>query len=136
MAGKVITQKESINAEPTSEASIKVRVGTDIEHTAADGNGPVNALDNALRKALERFYPELKNIVLSDYKVRVLDGFEGTGSKVRVLITMRDEHSSWNTVGVSSNIIEASWRALVDSILHYLMKQRPRTESSWRAKAI
>jgi len=133
---KVITQKESINAEPTSEASIKVRVGTDIEHTAADGNGPVNALDNALRKALERFYPELKNIVLSDYKVRVLDGFEGTGSKVRVLITMRDEHTSWNTVGVSSNIIEASWRALVDSILHYLMKQRPPTESSWRAEAI
>lgn len=133
---KVITQKESINTEPTSEASIKVRVGTDVEHTAADGNGPVNALDNALRKALERFYPELKNTVLSDYKVRVLDGFEGTGSKVRVLITMRDEHTSWNTVGVSSNIIEASWRALVDSILHYLMKQRPRTESSWRAEAI
>jgi 2-isopropylmalate synthase len=133
---KVITQKESINAEPTSEASVKVRVGTDIEHTAADGNGPVNALDKALRKALERFYPELKKMVLSDYKVRVLDGFEGTGSKVRVLITMRDDHSSWNTVGVSSNIIEASWRALVDSILHYLMKQRPRTESSWHAEAI
>jgi 2-isopropylmalate synthase len=133
---KVITQKESIQAEPTSEASIKVRVGTDIEHTAADGNGPVNALDKALRKALERFYPELKNIVLSDYKVRVLDGFEGTGSKVRVLITMRDDHSSWNTVGVSSNIIEASWKALVDSILHYLMKQRPRTALPKRAEAI
>ena len=133
---KVITQKESIEAEPTSEASIKVRVGSDIEHTAADGNGPVNALDQALRKALERFYPELKNVVLSDYKVRVLDGFEGTGSKVRVLVTMRDEQSSWNTVGVSSNIIEASWKALVDGIFHYLMKRRPQSESSWRAEAI
>lgn len=133
---KVITHKESIETEPTSEAVLKVRVGGESEHTAAEGNGPVNALDKALRKALERFYPELKNIVLSDYKVRVLDGFEGTGAKVRVLITMRDATTSWNTVGVSSNIIEASWKALVDSIVYYLMKQRPEAASSWTAQAV
>lgn len=133
---KVITHKESIETEPTSEAVLKVRVAGESELTAAEGNGPVNALDRALRKALERFYPELKNIVLSDYKVRVLDGFEGTGAKVRVLITMRDATTSWNTVGVSSNIIEASWKALVDSIVYYLMKQRPRESSSWKARAV
>jgi 2-isopropylmalate synthase len=121
---KVITHKESTEAESVSEALIKVRVGGEVEHTAAEGNGPVNALDKALRKALEKFYPELKKIVLSDYKVRVLDGFDGTGAKVRVLITTRDEHSSWNTVGVSTNIIEASWKALVDSIYYHLLKVR------------
>jgi 2-isopropylmalate synthase len=119
---KVIIHKESNDAEPISEALIKVRVGGQVEHTAAEGNGPVNALDNALRKALGKFYPELGNVVLSDYKVRVLDGCDGTGAKVRVLITTRDEHSSWNTVGVSGNIIEASWKALVDSVYYYLIR--------------
>jgi 2-isopropylmalate synthase len=119
---KVITHKESNEAESVSEALIKVRVRGEVEHTAAEGNGPVNALDKALRKALEKFYPELKKVVLSDYKVRVLDGLDGTGAKVRVLITTRDEHTSWNTVGVSANIIEASWKALVDSIYYYLLK--------------
>jgi len=75
-----------------------------------------------LRKALEKFYPALGNMVLSDYKVRVLDGFEGTGAKVRVLVTSRDDNASWNTVGVSHDIIEASWKALVDSIYYYLMR--------------
>jgi len=120
---KVIIHKESSEAAPVSEALIKVRVGGEVEHTAAEGNGPVNALDNALRKALDKFYPGLRNVVLSDYKVRVLDGFDGTGAKVRVLITSRDDTSSWNTVGVSSNIIEASWKALVDSIHYYLLRQ-------------
>ncbi len=119
---KVIIHKDT-DAEPVSEALIKVRVGNQVEHTAAEGNGPVNALDNALRKALEKFYPELKRIVLSDYKVRVLDGLDGTAAKVRVLITTKDEKTSWNTVGVSPNIIEASWKALVDSITFYLMNQ-------------
>jgi 2-isopropylmalate synthase len=120
---KVIIHKESTDVEPVSEALIKVRVGGEIEHTAAEGDGPVNALDKALRKALEKFYPSLTRMVLSDYKVRVLDGFDGTGARVRVLITSKDDKSSWNTVGVSSNIIEASWKALVDSISFYLMKQ-------------
>jgi 2-isopropylmalate synthase len=119
---KVIIHKESSDAAPVSEALIKVRVGQEVEHTAAEGDGPVNALDNALRKALDKFYPALKNVVLSDYKVRVLDGFDGTGARVRVLITSRDDESSWNTVGVSDNIIEASWKALVDSIYYYLLK--------------
>jgi len=120
---KVIVHKESSQTEPVSEALIKVRVGGEVEHTAAEGNGPVNALDRALRKALEKFYPALSTMVLSDYKVRVLDGVDGTGAKVRVLITSRDATSSWNTVGVSNNIIEASWKALVDSIYFYLLKQ-------------
>jgi 2-isopropylmalate synthase len=123
---KVIIHKEAAETEPVSEALIKVRVGEEVEHTAAEGNGPVNALDRALRKALEKFYPELKNTILSDYKVRVLDGLDGTSAKVRVLVTTRDEHASWNTVGVSSNIIEASWKALVDSISYYLMKETER----------
>jgi 2-isopropylmalate synthase len=120
---KVIIHKESSEAEPVSEALIKVRVGGVVEHTAAEGDGPVNALDNALRKALGKFYPALGNMVLSDYKVRVLDGLDGTGARVRVLVTSRDGDTSWNTVGVSNNIIEASWKALVDSIYYYLMKQ-------------
>jgi len=120
---KVIIHKESTEAASVCEALIKVRVGNEVEHTAAEGNGPVNALDKALRKALEKFYPALRKMVLSDYKVRVLDGFDGTGAKVRVLITSRDDDGSWNTVGVSNNIIEASWKALVDSIYYFLMKQ-------------
>lgn len=119
---KVIIHKESPESFPVSEALIKVRVGNEVEHTAAEGNGPVNALDNALRKALEKFYPELKEIHLSDYKVRVLDGQDGTRAKVRVLITTRHGSASWNTVGVSTDIIEASWQALVDSIYFRLMK--------------
>ena len=119
---KVIIHKESSESHPVSEALIKVRVGNEIEHTAAEGNGPVNALDNALRKALEKFYPELKDIHLSDYKVRVLDGQDGTSARVRVLITTRNGSMSWNTVGVSTDIIEASWKALVDSIYYHLMR--------------
>jgi 2-isopropylmalate synthase len=125
---KVIIDKQEENVEPLCEALVKVRVKGQEEITAAVGNGPVDALDQALRKALEKFYPELKKIVLSDYKVRVLDGQDGTSAKVRVLITTRNSHSSWNTVGVSPNIIEASWKALVDSIYYYLMKVEPQTE--------
>ena len=120
---KLIIHKESFESQPISEAIIKVRVGDEIEHTAADGNGPVNALDNALRKALEKFYPELKNISLSDYKVRVIDEKDATRAKVRVLITTTDGHTSWNTVGASTDIIEASWNALIDSIYYHLLHQ-------------
>jgi 2-isopropylmalate synthase len=118
---KLIIHKESLDSQPVSEAIIKVRVGNEVEHTAADGNGPVNALDNALRKALEKFYPELKNISLSDYKVRVIDEKDGTRAKVRVLITTTDGHTAWNTVGASADIIEASWKAMIDSIYYYLL---------------
>lgn len=125
---KVIIHKESEDEEPVSDAMIKVKVGDEIELTAAEGDGPVNALDNALRKALDKFYPQLRNMVLDDYKVRVIDAQAGTSAKVRVLITCKDAHASWNTVGVSTNIIEASWRALVDSIYFYLMKVANRPE--------
>ena len=91
-----------------SEAVLKVEVDGELEHTAADGNGPVNALDSALRKALMRFYPEIANIKLIDYKVRVLGEKDGTGAKVRVLIESSDGENTWSTVGVSPNIIEAS----------------------------
>ena len=105
-----------------AEAVLKIEVNGEIEHTAADGNGPVQALDNALRKALLRFYPEVSSIKLVDYKVRVLNEKEGTGAKVRVLIQSSDGVDSWSTVGVSENIIEASWQALVDSVEYKLLK--------------
>jgi 2-isopropylmalate synthase len=97
-----------------------------VEHTAALGNGPVNALDNALRKALEKFYPELQEVELVDYKVRVLEGTKGTAAVTRVLIESTDGTFKWSTVGVSENIIEASWRALVDSIDYKLLKEEER----------
>ncbi len=107
-----------------SEATIKVTVDGRVEHTAAEGDGPVNALDNAIRKALLPFYPNLQHMRLTDFKVRVLDEKAGTGAKVRVLIQSHDEHDSWGTIGVSENIIEASWHALVDSIEYKLLKDR------------
>lgn len=119
---RVIDEKRSEDHEPHAEATIQVEVDGVIEHTAAHGNGPVNALDNALRKALDRFFPELKSVQLIDYKVRVLPSDSGTSSKVRVLIESTDGHQKWGTVGVSENIIQASWRALVDSLEFKLMK--------------
>ncbi|MDA8336763.1 MAG: citramalate synthase [Peptococcaceae bacterium] len=105
-----------------TEAVIKMRVQDQVVHTAAEGNGPVAALDNALRKALEHVYPNIGAIQLVDYKVRVLDGNEGTSSVVRVLIQSSAGDRSWGTVGVSTNIIEASWEALVDSLAYGLLK--------------
>ena len=107
--------------ETFAEAMVKVLVGGDTLHTAAEGNGPVSALDGALRKALAPTYPALNEIHLADYKVRILDGTEGTEAITRVLIDSQDAHRSWSTVGASSNIIEASMHALVDSIEHGLM---------------
>jgi 2-isopropylmalate synthase len=117
---RLIVEKRA-SGQLYSEATIKVQVGEKQVHTASEGNGPVNALDNALRKALEEIYPALKKIKLMDFKVRVLDGIDGTGSQVRVLIESRDDRKSWGTVGVSPNIIEASWQALVDSIEYGLL---------------
>ncbi|MDD3653585.1 MAG: citramalate synthase [Desulfotomaculaceae bacterium] len=110
------------NNQAYSEAIIKMRVGERVVHTAAEGNGPVNALDNALRKALEVFYPGIKSMHLTDYKVRVLDEKDGTGATVRVHIETSNGLRSWGTVGVSQNIIEASWQALVDSIAYGLLE--------------
>lgn len=118
---RVIDQKINETHPPVSEATIMVNVQGKIEHTAAVGEGPVNALDNALRKALEKFYPQLADMKLTDYKVRVLPAGLGTASKVRVLIESQDKNESWGTVGVSHDIIEASWQALVDSI-HYKLQ--------------
>ncbi|MBT3314864.1 MAG: citramalate synthase [Anaerolineae bacterium] len=107
-----------------AEATVKVDVDGEVVHTAAEGNGPVNALNKALRKALENSYPRLKEIHLSDYKVRILDSESGTEAKVRVLIdTKNGDNSRWSTVGASTNIIEASWRALADSMEYALQKK-------------
>jgi 2-isopropylmalate synthase len=118
---RVIEEKRSLNNIPYSEATIKLEANGITEHTAAEGDGPVNALDNAIRKALSRFYPEISKIRLIDYKVLVINAKAGTGARVRVLIESTDGHEYWGTVGVSENIIEASWLALIDSINYKLM---------------
>jgi 2-isopropylmalate synthase len=105
------------------QASVKVLVDGETEHTIAEGDGPVNALDQALRRALSRFYPEVKKVQLSDYKVRILDSMAGTGARTRVLIESTDGKQEWGTVGVHDNIIEASLQALVDSLEYRLMKK-------------
>jgi 2-isopropylmalate synthase len=104
-----------------AEAMVKVRVQGEVLHTAAEGNGPVNALDNALRKALVGYYPQIAKFYLSDYKVRILDSDHGTEAITRVLIDTRNNTGRWSTVGASTNIIEASWRALADSMEYGLM---------------
>lgn len=119
---RVIDTKRHEDDMPTSEATIQVKVGGRIEHTAAEGSGPVNALDNALRKALEQFYPQLKEMKLYDYKVRVLPAGKGTASVTRVLIESGDKTARWGTVGVSDNIIDASYQALVDALQFKLMR--------------
>ncbi len=119
---RVIIEKRKEGEVPLSEATIMLKVERKLEHTAATGNGPVNALDNALRKALEGFYPQLKQVKLIDYKVRVLAAGKGTSAKVRVLVESGDDSHKWGTVGVSENIIEASWQALVDSIEYKLLR--------------
>ncbi len=118
---RVIIEKREDN-RLISEAAIKLKVNNKLEHTACEGDGPVNALDGALRKALTKFYPKLSQMHLTDFKVRVLDEKEGTAAKVRVLIQSQDEDENWSTVGVSENIIEASWHALVDSVEYKLLK--------------
>lgn len=120
---RVIVEKKP-GRKITSEATIKIKVKGSLEHTASLGDGPVNALDNALRKALKEFYPTLSEMHLADYKVMVLNEKEGTAARVRVLIQSQDKEDSWWTVGVSENIIEASWEALVDSIEYKLLRDK------------
>ena len=108
--------------EMVTEATVKLQVDGKTEHVVSEGDGPVNALDSALRKALEPFYPNIKNMSLIDYKVRVVNARAGTAAKVRVVIESRDQEDMWGTVGVSENIIEASWHALVDSVEYKLLK--------------
>jgi 2-isopropylmalate synthase len=119
-----ISEKRSGIGAVVSEATIKVRVGDVVEHTAAEGDGPVNALDLALRKALVPRFPQLAHVRLHDYKVRILDGAAGTYATTRVLIESGDERDGrrWSTVGCSPNIIEASWAALADSMVFALLK--------------
>jgi 2-isopropylmalate synthase len=116
--------------EMMSEAIVKVKVGTEIMHTAAEGNGPVNALDQALRKALLQFYPSLAQVKLVDYKVRILEESTGTESQIRVLIESSDGVDEWRTVGGSTNIIEASWLALADSLEYWLIKRGKKVSAS------
>ncbi len=116
MGFRVLDEKRTDELKPSAEATVKVKVGGRVEHTAAEGHGPVNALDNALRKALEKFYPKLKEVKLHDYKVRVLPAGQGTASSIRVLIESGDKSTRWGTVGVSDNIIDASYQALIDAI--------------------
>jgi len=110
--------------EILAEAMVKVKIGDRVVHTAAEGNGPVNALDLALRKALLPFYPGLGEVRLVDYKVRILEESAGTASQVRVLIESSDGEMEWRTVGSSTNIIEASWQALVDSLEYWLWRRQ------------
>ena len=124
---RVIDEKRKESEPPVSEATIMVEVDGVMEHAAAMGNGPVNALDTALRKALTKFYPSVQEMELLDYKVRVLSSGEGTGASVRVLIESGDKKDKWGTVGVSHNVIEASWRAVVDSIDYKLYKDSKKT---------
>jgi 2-isopropylmalate synthase len=113
-----------------TEATVKLRIGDVVEHTVSEGDGPVNALDAALRKALERHYPRLREMQLVDYKVRVINARAGTAARVRVVIESKDTHSVWGTVGVSENVIEASWLALVDAFVYKLSKDARAAETA------
>jgi len=117
-----VTVEKRKTGELVTEATVKLTVDGKHEHVVGEGDGPVNALDSALRKSLERFYPAIKDVHLIDYKVRVVNAREGTAAKVRVIIGSRDKTDIWGTVGVSENIIEASWQALVDSVEYKLQK--------------
>ncbi|MCG6881228.1 MAG: citramalate synthase [Deltaproteobacteria bacterium] len=117
-----VTTEKNRDRPGSSQATIKIAVGDEYEITAAEGDGPVNALDNALRKALSKFFPQINEMALVDFKVRVIDGSGATAAKVRVQIETRDEKEIWSTIGVSENVIEASWQALVDSVQYKLLK--------------
>jgi 2-isopropylmalate synthase len=120
---RVIVDKRGKDKPCISEATVKVRVKGEIEQTVAEGDGPVNALDRALRKALTRFYPAIARVALTDFRVRILDPQDATAATTRVLIESSDGTESWGTVGVSENIIEASWEALVDSVEYKLFRE-------------
>jgi 2-isopropylmalate synthase len=117
-----VTVEKRATGNLVTEATVKLKVGKKVEHVVGEGDGPVNALDAALRKSLENFYPSIKDVHLIDYKVRVVNAGAGTAARVRVIIESRDKKSIWGTVGVSENIIEASWEALIDSVEYKLQK--------------
>jgi len=127
---RAMNHKYKMDQPMLTEATIRMYVGGNEVHTAAMGDGPVNALDKAIRKALTGFYPCLEEMELTDYKVRVLSGERGTQARVRVLVESKDTYCNWGTVGVSVNIIEASWQALIDSINYKLMKEELREKDS------
>jgi 2-isopropylmalate synthase len=128
---RVIDEKRRDDEPSVAEATIILEgPNGEIEHTAAQGNGPVNALDGALRKALTKFYPEVEEVVLHDYKVRVLGGAGGTAAVVRVLVESGDRRQRWGTVGVSENVIEASWQALADAMDYKLYHSKRRRRSA------
>ncbi|HEX5323865.1 MAG TPA: alpha-isopropylmalate synthase regulatory domain-containing protein, partial [Capsulimonadaceae bacterium] len=128
---RVIVEKRGDDSEPITEATLKIEVGGAEHLTVAEGDGPVNALDAALRKALSSFYPELSQIELTDFKVRVINQSEGTAARVRTIVESRERTAGsdgkpavWSTVGVSTNMIEASWRAVVESIEYGLLRHK------------
>ena len=120
---RVIVEKRGGDPEAITEATLKLRVGDEEILTVAEGDGPVNALDSALRKALTHYYPELAAIRLTDFRVRVISGQEGTAAKVRTIVDSADAEDTWSTIGVSTNIIDASWHAVVDSLEYGLLRQ-------------
>lgn len=123
LKGYRVTVERNKDGSIVSEATVKLDVNGKEEHTVTEGGGPVDALDKCLRKALIKFYPEIKNIVLTDFKVRVINSDANTAAKVRVLIESKDKKCSWGTIGVSDNIIDACWQALADSIEYKLLKK-------------
>ncbi|MBV9851366.1 MAG: citramalate synthase [Armatimonadetes bacterium] len=120
---RVIVEKRGDDPDAITEATLKLRVGDEEILTVAEGDGPVNALDSALRRALTQYYPELASIRLTDFKVRVISGREGTAAKVRTIVDSADAEDTWSTIGVSTNIIDASWHAVVDSLEYGLLRQ-------------
>ena len=126
---RCIVERRGLDQEPITEATVKIEVDEIERLTVAEGDGPVHALDGALRRALVDFYPEVGHIKLTDFKVRVVDTGAGTAAKVRVIIDSTDGETSWSTVGVSTNMIEASWHALVDSVVYGLLRSERRYRS-------
>ena len=121
-AYRVLIARRYTDKEPVSEATVRIKIDNHYQHTASLGYGPVNALDRALKKALVDIYPSLAEVELIDYKVRIVNESAGTAAKIRVLVESRDKEKKWGTVGVSDNVIEASWQAVVDSFIYKLVK--------------
>jgi 2-isopropylmalate synthase len=133
--GYRVSVENGPDGKPVTEATVKIRVGESVEHTVSEGDGPVNALDGALRKALEGHFPRLREMHLVDFKVRVINEVAGTAARVRVVIESRDGRDVWGTVGVSENVIEASWRALLDAFDHKLAKDAREAAAATREPA-
>ena len=131
---RVIVEKRGKDGGHVSEATVKVKVKGQVEQTVAEGDGPINALDRALRKALVRFYPDIAKVFLTDFRVRILDPEEATAATTQVLIESSDGETSWGTVGVSGDVIEASWEALVDSMEYKLFEMEAKKKSRKRSK--